>query len=88
MILTAGGQNSAWLLSIKRECLERMIFFSEESLRRAISSFLVHYHRERHHQGLGNLLIEGREEADDASGEVRCRERLGGMLRYYYRQAA
>ncbi len=37
-------------LSIKRECLDRMIFFSGESLRRAINEFLMHYHRERNHQ--------------------------------------
>jgi hypothetical protein len=40
------------------------------------------------HQGLGNRLIEPGEEVGQTTGEVACRERLGGMLRYYYRKAA
>ncbi len=65
-----------------------MIFFGEESLRRAISEFVAHYHRERHHQGLGNRLIDPEDSGGATAGEVHCRERLGGMLRYYYRAAA
>ena len=75
-----------FVLSIKSECLDRMIFFTEASLRRAVRAFVDHYHRERCHQGLDNQLIEP--VAGDADGKVRCRERLGGLLRYYYRQAA
>ncbi len=44
-------------LSLKSECLSRMIFFGEDSLHRAVQSYLVHYHQERNHQGLGNKLI-------------------------------
>ena len=77
-----------YVLSIKSECLDRMIFFTESSLRKAISSYLAHYHGERFHQGLGNRLIEGDDSVGERSGAMRCRERLGGMLRYYYRQAA
>ena len=77
-----------FVLSIKSECLERMIFFTESSLRRAIGSYVAHYHCERSHQGLGNRLIEPSNGVDEANGNVCCRERLGGMLRYYYRQAA
>jgi len=43
---------------------------------------------ERNHQGLDNRLIEPGEEVGSTDGEVACRERLGGMLRYYYRKAA
>ena len=75
-----------FVLSIKSECLDRLIFFTEDSLRRAIRSFVDHYHRERCHQGIGNKLIEPI--AGVTHGHIRCRERLGGMLRYYYRQAA
>ena len=65
-----------------------MMFFSVKSLRRAVSAYVAHYHQERNHQGLGNCLIESDESAGDKSGEVSCHERLGGMLRYYYREAA
>ena len=74
--------------SIKEEALSKMIFFGEKMLRNAVSSYLVHYHRHRNHQGLDNRLIEPGEEVGRTEGEVRCQESLGGLLRYYYRDAA
>src|SRR5713226_3471277 len=44
--------------SLREECLDRMIFFGEDMLRRAVQAYLSHYHGERNHQGLGNRLIE------------------------------
>jgi putative transposase len=73
--------------SIKSECLDRMILIGEPSLRRAVGQFCEHYHRERNHQGLENKIIEP-EFGSAAEGEVNCRERLGGLLRYYHRDAA
>jgi transposase InsO family protein len=73
--------------NIKESWLERMIFFGEDSLRKAIHQFVLHYHGERNHQGLGNRLIIHERHAG-ARGTVRRNERLGGMLNYYYRQAA
>ena len=70
------------------ECLERMIFFSEQSLRRAVAEFIHHYHGERNHQGLGNALLEAEECVGSPHGKVRCRMRLGGLLSYYHRAAA
>jgi transposase InsO family protein len=75
-------------LSLKRECLDKMIFFGERSLRNAVAQFLLHFHRERNHQGLGNKLIESGEEVGLTDGKTQCRERLGGLLNYYYRDAA
>jgi transposase InsO family protein len=77
-----------FMRSLKEECLGRMIFFGESSLRKATTGFLAHYHGERNHQGLGNQLIAAGEEVGRSTGQVRCRERLGGMLRYYHREAA
>jgi putative transposase len=74
--------------TIKESCLERMILFGEGSLRRAIREFVRHYHRERNHQGLGNRLIMEEEFCADSRGAIQRRQRLGGMLNYYYRQAA
>ena len=74
--------------TIKEGCLERMILFGEGSLRKAIHEFVEHYHRERNHQGLGNRLIIGDERGVGSCGPIQCRLRLGGMLNYYYRQAA
>ena len=73
--------------SIKSECLERMVLIGEGSLRRAVDQFCEHYHCERNHQGLGNKIIEP-DFGSGGEGEVQCRERLGGLLRYYYRDTA
>jgi hypothetical protein len=74
--------------TIKESCLDRMILFGEGSLRKTIREFMAHYHGERNHQGLGNrLLIPDKSHAGNG-GAIRRRERLGGMLNYYYRKAA
>ncbi len=72
--------------SIKEECLSRMIFFGEESLRRSVTEYAVHYHSERNHQGLGNELIEPELRPYRMDGRVRYRSRLGGLPRFYHRQ--
>jgi putative transposase len=77
-----------FVCSIKESCLDRLIFFGEDSLRTAIQNFVAHYHGERNHQGLGNQLISPEPGHLGNSGEVQRRQRLGGMLNYYYRAAA
>jgi putative transposase len=74
--------------SIKDECLSRMIFFSERSLRKATREYAAHYHRERNHQRIDNRLIEPSDRAESSSLAIKCAERLGGMLRFYRRAAA
>jgi putative transposase len=74
--------------SIKESCLDRMILFGEGSLRKAIHEFVARYHAECNHQGLGNRLIIPDESHAGNGGAIRCRQRLGEMLNYYYRQAA
>lgn len=77
-----------FVLSIKRECLRRLILFSEMQLRKAVSSYIEHYHTERSHQGLGNRLIEPHMQTANSDGPIELRERIGGLLRYYHREAA
>jgi transposase InsO family protein len=74
--------------TIKESCLEMMILFGKGSLRKAVHDFVVHYHRERNHQGVGNRHIMQEEPYARRTGLIQCRQRLGGMLNYYYRQAA
>jgi transposase InsO family protein len=73
--------------SIKTECLDRVVPVGEWHLRRLVREFVDHYHGERNHQGIGNELIE-RSAVRRASGPVRRRQRVGGILSYYYRSAA
>jgi transposase InsO family protein len=74
--------------SIKDECLNRIIFFGERSLRKATREYAAHYHGERNHQGIDNRLIEPDGREASASGSIECVQRLGGMLRFYRRTAA
>jgi len=74
--------------TVKSSCLERMILIGEPSLRRALSEFDLHYHAERNHQGLENKIIRPEFAEFPAQGPIHCRERLGGLLRYYFREAA
>ncbi|MGZ6652472.1 MAG: integrase core domain-containing protein, partial [Solirubrobacteraceae bacterium] len=80
-----------FVLSIKTECLDKLVLLGEGHLRLAIAEFVTHYHIERHHQGLANQLITpprvAAVPANDSSPVVR-RERLGGVLSYYHRRAA
>ena len=74
--------------TIKDSCLERMVLIGEGSRRRAVREFVAHYHHERNHQGLDNRLSLPLATASPPRGRVPCRQRLGGMLNYYYRSAA
>ena len=71
--------------SVKEECLQRLILFEERSLQTAICNFRSHYHEERNHQGLNSQLIIPGEAVGRSTGEIVCQERLGGLLKYYYR---
>jgi hypothetical protein len=79
-----------WVRSVKEECLSRLILFGERSLKRALHHYQLHYHQERNHQGKGNLLLfpSPPRPMNLKLGKVRCRERLGGLLKYYAREAA
>jgi putative transposase len=74
--------------TIKDECTDRLIFFGERSLQRAVVEFLEFYNRERFHQGMDNELLTPPNSAGSSGGELVCRERLGGMFKYYSRRAA
>jgi putative transposase len=74
---------------VKTEVLSRMILFGEKSLRYVLTEYLAHYHTERPHQGKGNvMLFPSAQAASDSEGMIECRERLGGLLRYYHHKAA
>jgi putative transposase len=77
-----------WVRSVKEECLSKVVLFGERSLRRALSEYVEHYHAERNHQGKGNVLLFPRGTHGCRDGPVQCRERLGGLLRYYHQEAA
>ena len=78
-----------WVKSVKDDCLSKLILFGETSLRHALRQYLLHYHAERNHQGKDNVLLFPPTPAKNCvDGPVRCKERLGGLLNYYHREAA
>src|SRR4051812_1926523 len=76
-----------WVRSVKEECLSKLILFGELSLGRALNEFVAHFHSERNHQGKGNALLFPAPALLTPPRQVRWRERLGGLLRYYCRAA-
>ena len=73
--------------SAKCECLDRLILFGEKSLRHVLNEYLAHYHGERNHQGLRNVIPFPDGRLKETDGDVARSERLGGLLSYYHRAA-
>lgn len=66
-----------------------MVFFGRSSLERTLSDYVAHYHHERNHQGRRNQLLQGVGAVSNrCHGRVQRRQRLGGMLNFYHREAA
>jgi putative transposase len=75
--------------ALKHLRLSRLILFGEAALYHVLREYMAYYHHERHHQGKGNvLLFPAISHAPERAGPVRCRERLGGLLKYYECEAA
>ncbi len=76
--------------SVKEECLSRLVLFGEAGLRRALREYVAYYHKERNHQGKGNVLLSPArsEEPSSSTGPIECQQRLGGLLKFYRRRAA
>jgi transposase InsO family protein len=82
----ANAYAERFVRSIKEECLDRIIPIGERHFRRAVAEYVAHYHHERNHQGLENVLIDdGRRGL--CGGRIQRRPRLGGLLNYYERAA-
>lgn len=77
-----------FVLTVRSECLDKIVPLGERHLRETLRSFIEHYHRERHHQGLDGQLVAPTADEGGVTGPVQCRQRLGGLLNYYYRDAA
>jgi hypothetical protein len=73
--------------SIKEEAINRLLMLGERSLYYALQQYLAYYHAERNHQGLGNQLIAPEPTGSRQGSTVMRRERLGGLLSYYHREA-
>ena len=77
-----------WVRGVRDECVSRLIPIGQGMLRRALLEYGAHFHRERNHQGLGNVLIMPDSSSQQRGAPVIRRARLGGLLNYYVRAAA
>lgn len=78
-----------WVRSVKSEVFSKLILFGERSLRHALNHYTTHFHEERPHQGIGNVIpFPSTQPANDREGPILCHDRLGGLLKYYEREAA
>jgi putative transposase len=79
--------------TLRKELLDHFVVCGEKHLNHIVREFLTHYHEERPHQSRGNVPLCDADAEEPRilkfpSGEVKCRERLGGLLKHYYREAA
>jgi hypothetical protein len=72
-----------WVRSVIQECLSKVILFGENSLSRVLAEYSRHDHRERNHQGKDNRLLFPDVAEMRRRHSIECRQRLGGLLKYY-----
>jgi putative transposase len=78
-----------WVRSVKEEALSRLMLFGERALWHALREYVTHVHEERPHQGKGNVvLMPSPHHRAERQGPLRCRERLGALLKYDSQEAA
>ena len=80
-----------FIQTLQRECLDHFIVFGEQHMDYLVSAFMDFYHEDRPHQGKENQLLTSNKESPPdivSLGSIKCRERLGGVLKHYHRQAA
>ncbi|MEX0936956.1 MAG: integrase core domain-containing protein [Pirellulales bacterium] len=83
--------------SIKQECLDHFVIFGAQHMDVLCREYLDYYHHERPHQSKDNLPLvqqnqEGLQRGENSGNlplsQIACRQRLGGLLKHYYRKAA
>ena len=75
-------------LLLRNEYLMTENLFGERSLWHALTEYITHYHTERPHQGKGNSVLMPVARGPQREGAIQCHARLGGLLKYYCRDAA
>jgi len=78
----------SWIRGAKRECLDKIVFFGEKHVRYVVEQYVEHFLTERPHKGLEYRRPVEPEAPPPLDGPVKCHERLGGLLKSYYRKAA
>jgi hypothetical protein len=91
MLLWSPNLNSfseSWIRAAKRECLDKIVFFGERHVRYVVEQYVEHHNLERPHKGLEYPRPTEPDTPPPPDSPIKCRERLGGLLKSYYREAA
>lgn len=75
--------------TIQQECLDHFVVLGEKHLNHIVGEYMSHYHEERPHQALANEPPLGANPpSSEIARDIACQERLGGLIKHYYRHAA
>ncbi len=85
---TPNAYAERFVRSIKEECFSRVVPLGEAHVRLLVHEYVEYDHRERNHQGRDNQLLQRPPPPVSPDADVERRERLGGLLSFYYREAA
>jgi putative transposase len=79
------GVAERWVGSCRRDLLDHVIILNERHLKRLLSSYLLYYHEDRTHLGLGKDTPAGRATEIRSAGENKIQSfpRLGGLHHRY-----
>jgi len=87
----ANAYAERFVRTVRTECLDRLFILNERHLRSVLDTYVDHYNRERPHRGRELMPPEGRPNIESFSPtaiHIGRRNRLGGLIHEYYRQAA
>ena len=79
-----------WVQSVKQEMLDHFVVFGETHLRLLLREYEAYFNELRPHQSQGNVPPAGDSSPPIAPlpvEDVLCEERLGGLLKHYYKAA-
>jgi putative transposase len=74
--------------TVRSECLDWLLILNRRHLERVLRVYVDHYNTQRPHRGVGLHPPDRINLAAQTVGEIRRRDRLGGLIHEYYRAAA
>jgi transposase InsO family protein len=77
-----------WVKTVKSEVLDKQVLFGKKLLQYVLCEYTAHYYNDRNHQELDNTIPFPSDAVGNPEGKIKCKERLSGLLKYYYRNAA
>jgi putative transposase len=85
----ANAYAERFVRTVRTECLDWLLIIGRRHLETVLRIYTAHYNHERPHRGLALLSPEGTHAARPPSGgEIKRRDRLGGLIHEYHRAAA